>query len=102
MKDLGWRKKVVGELLDPVPCEAVLLAASPQRAHPKAFDVIPEGTECRHVRRHGVVGIKAPDDLRQPSSLFGDRLVHSLSQLLLDFPELYPHAIAPSFPLELE
>src|SRR5262249_42925555 len=58
--------------------------------------------ECRKVGRHGVVCEVAPDDLRQPAPLFGDRLMHSPPQLLLYLPELYPHAIAPGFPFKLE
>ena len=41
-----------------------------------------------------MIGKVAPDDLRQPTSLFGYRLVHALAQLLLDLGEFCPHAIA--------
>jgi hypothetical protein len=44
----------------------------------------------------------ACNDLPQPASLIWDCLVHSLSQLRLDFLYLRPHAVAPGLPLELE
>src|SRR5258706_9646385 len=49
-----------------------------------------------------MIGEEPPHDLRQPSPLFGYRLVHSPSQLLLDLRELCPHAVAPGFPFKLE
>src|SRR5437868_2218794 len=42
-----------------------------------------------------MIGEVPSDDLRQPSSLFVDGLVHSLPQRLLDLPEPRPHAVAP-------
>src|SRR5215471_15320153 len=77
MKDFGLREKVIGRPLHPLPREAVLLTAAPQRAQPEALDMVDEGVECRKVGRHGIVGKVAPNDLRQPTPLFGDRLVHS-------------------------
>jgi hypothetical protein len=64
--------------------------------------VVMESAECRKVGRHGVVREEATHNLRQPSSLLGDGLVHPPSQLLLDFAELYPHAITPGSPFEEE
>ena len=55
MKDFRLREKVVGQPRDPRPRQPVLLAASPERAHPGVFDVVKEGVECRHVSRHGMV-----------------------------------------------
>ena len=55
---------------------------------------------CPAVGRHGVIGEVASDNLRQPAPLFGDRLVHPVSHLLLDLLELAPHAVTPGFPLE--
>jgi hypothetical protein len=43
MKDLGLRAKVVGQLRHPLPREAILLAAAPQRAQPEALDMVAEG-----------------------------------------------------------
>src|SRR4051794_35968702 len=50
VKDLGSGEIVVGQLLDPIPCRAVLLTAVPERAPPEAGDLVPEGRECPNVR----------------------------------------------------
>ena len=77
MKDLRLREKIIGQPCHPLPREAVLLTASPQRARPEAPDMVSEGAECRGISRHGVMRKIAPNDLRQPTPLFGDCLVHS-------------------------
>jgi hypothetical protein len=61
-----------------------------------------EGAQCREVGRHGVIREEAPHDLRQPSSLLGNGLMHPPSQPLLDLAELCPHAITPGSPFEEE
>jgi hypothetical protein len=102
MKDLGFREKVIGKFVDPFPCEFVLLTTSPQRAQPEALHVVVDGAECPIVGWHGMIGKDAPDDLRQPTSLFGDWLVHPISQPLLDFFELHLRAITSAPPMEEE
>src|SRR5215471_20561709 len=72
MKDLGLREEVIGQPLHALPREAVLLTAAPQRAQAEALNMIAEGAECREIGRHGMVGEVAPNDLRQPTPLFGD------------------------------
>jgi hypothetical protein len=44
----------------------------------------------------------AGDDLLQLSSLLGNRLMHAPSQFLFDGLQLYPHAIPPRLPFDLE
>jgi hypothetical protein len=44
----------------------------------------------------------AGDDTLQRDPLFGNRLVHPLSQPLFDFLELHPHAITSAPPFEKE
>src|SRR5262249_36702850 len=61
-----------------------------------------EGAYLARVRGNGVIGEKASDDLRQPTPLHGDRLVHAPPQLLLDFLELRSHAVTPGMALQLE
>src|SRR5215470_7478126 len=102
MKDSWLREEIIGQLYNPLPCEIVLLTTAPQRAQPEAHHMVAKGAECRKVGRHGVVCEVAPNDLRQPTPLFGDRLMHSPPQLLLYLPELYPHAIASGLPFKLE
>ncbi len=88
MKDPRFREVVVGQLRYPGPHGIVCLTAPPERTSPEPDDLGPEVAECRVVGRHGVVGEVASDYLRQPSPLFGDGLVPSPSQVLLDLPEL--------------
>jgi hypothetical protein len=44
----------------------------------------------------------AGDDLLQPSSLLGNRLMHASSQFLFDGLQLCPHSIPPRLPFDLE
>ena len=69
VKDLGLREKVIGQPCHPLPRKTVLLTAAPQRAQPEALDMVAEGAERRHVKRHGMVRKIAPNDLRQPTPL---------------------------------
>src|SRR5262245_27660652 len=64
--------------------------------------MVTEGAECRKIGRHGVIDKIAPNDLRQPTPLVGDRLVHPPSQLLLYLLEFSSHAVAPGFPFNQE
>ena len=61
-----------------------------------------DGTQCWEVGWHRVIREVAACDLRQPSSLLGNGLMHPLSQFLLDLPELCPHAITPGSSFEKE
>src|SRR3954463_5380522 len=86
VKDARFGEPVVGDLGDPLPRRAVLLAASPQRASPEVDDVV---VEClQGTAGHGMVVVVAGDDLPQPPSLVGNGLVHPPSQFLLDLREL--------------
>ena len=61
-----------------------------------------ERGQCRTVCRHRVVVEVAGDDLLQPSSLLGNRPMHAPSQFLFDGLQLYPHAVPPGPPFDLE
>jgi len=102
MESAWLRKKVVGQSFNPHPREAVLLASTPQRTQPEPCHVVAKAADLHAVRRNGVIGKVAPDDLPQPASLFGYRLVHSLAQLLLDLCELHPHTVAPTLTVDEE
>src|SRR5262245_16613419 len=54
------------------------------------------------VGRRCVVVVEASNNLLQPCPLFGDWLVHPLSQLLLDLLEFCSHSVAPGLPLKEE
>src|SRR5208282_4180218 len=80
----------------------VPLAAAPQRLPPKTRDVIAKCRDCLNIRRHGVIGEEARNDLPEPVPLFGNGQVPTPLQLLLGLPELCPQAVAPGYPLEEE
>src|SRR5260221_13684820 len=65
-------------------------------------DVEEERGQCRTVCRHRVGVEVAGDDLLQPSSLLGNRLMHAPSQFLFDGLQLCPHAVPPGLPFDLE
>src|SRR5664279_899658 len=98
MKDSRFRKVVLGQLRYPLPQGAILLTSSPKRSPPEPDDLLPEVAECRVVGRHCVIAEETSDDLRQPTPLFGDGLVHPPSQLLLDLPEFCPQAVRAGLP----
>jgi hypothetical protein len=102
MKDTDLRKKVIGQLLDPVPGYPILLTASSERAAPEVGDVVTECLECATVRRHGVIRKEVGQDLPQPIPLFGDWLMPSPSHLLFDFLKFRSHAVATGFSLQRE
>ena len=99
MKVARLREPVVGQSRHPFPREAVFLATTPKRAVPEPYHVATESADTRAVRGNRVIGKVAPDDLRQPTSLLGYRLMHALAQFLLDLLEFRLHAIAPGLSL---
>ena len=62
----------------------------------------PESYECLDVGRHRVIREIAGDDLLQPLPLFGDRLVQSSPQFLLDLLEFRRLAVPAGFPMDQE
>src|SRR5262249_42644048 len=96
------REPVVGQSRHPFPRETVFLATAPERAMPEPYHIAMECDDRRAVRRNSVIGKVASDDLSQPTSLFGYRLVHTLAQLLLDLRELRLHAVAPTLTMHEE
>src|SRR6516162_8452769 len=87
------REPVVGQARHPLPRETVFLTTPPKRAVPEPYHVAAESADTRSVRGNRVIGKVTPDDLRQPTSLLGYRLMHALTQLLLDLREPRPHAV---------
>src|SRR5258708_7402467 len=102
MKDVRFGEPIICQPPDPVPACAIFLAASPERASPEVDDVGPEGGERAIVGRYGVVIEVAFDDLPQPFSLDGNRLVHTLPQFLLDGLHLRPQEVAAGLPFDQE
>ena len=73
------------------------MAAVFEHTPPEQGNTVKEHAECTTVGRHRVVVEVAADDLPQPFSLYGYRLVHSLSQLLFDGFQLRSHTVLPGF-----
>jgi hypothetical protein len=73
------------------------MAAVLEHAPPELCDTVTELAECATISRHRVEVEVAFDDLPQPFSLHGYRLVHPLSQLLFDGFQLRPHTVLPGF-----
>src|SRR5215813_14272271 len=102
MKDDRFREPGLRPLRHPYPRDAILVAATPQRAPPEVDDMVPEHGQCTGVGRHCVIAEVATNDVPQPFPLIGEWLVHALPQLLFDHPQLRPHAISPGLPFDLE
>ena len=98
MKDMRLGKELVGQFRHPLPHQSSLLAAPAEYPVPKTDDAVTEGADRRAVCRHRVIGLESGDDLRKPLARFGDWPVHTPAQLLLDLPQLCPHAVTSGFP----
>jgi len=102
MKDARSGKPVVSQFRHPIPREAVLLAAAPERSTPEVGHVMPKRRERPTVCGYRIISEMACNDLLQPVTLIRDSLVHSSPQLRLDFVELRLHAVAAGLSLKLE
>src|SRR6266487_7055805 len=102
MEDKRFREPLVDQLLYSFPREAVPLAAPPEHAKPEMGDVVTEPCKCATIRRHRMIVEVACNDLLQPLSLFGNWLMHPLSQFLLNLLKLSLHAVPPGLPLDQE
>jgi len=102
MKDTGCRQPVSSDLRHPHPSHSVLLATTPKRTAPEIGDVVPEGPERPTIRGHRVVREEAGDHRPQPSTLFGNGVMHAAAQLLLYLPKRRPHAVSPCLAMEQE
>src|SRR5215468_5635553 len=94
MKDDRYREPGLRPLRHPYPRDAILVAATPQRAPPEVDDMVQEHGQCTGVGWHCVIAEVATNDVPQPFPLIGEWLVHALPQLLFDHPQLRPHAIS--------
>ena len=98
VKDAWFGKIVLRQPLHPFERGEVFLAAPPERAPPELPNALAENPQRRVVRRHCEVVEEAVQNLAEPLSRLRDRLVPSLTQFLLHFAELRPHAVAPALP----
>jgi hypothetical protein len=102
MKDSRLWEPGIRDPLDPRPRHVILLTAAPERPPPEVNNVVTEGAECSRVRWYCVVREVSAHHLPEPFSLRRYRFVHAPPQVLLDLPELRPHAITSGLPLQLE
>jgi len=102
VEDARPGKPVVSEHVNPGPGSVSLLATSAKLTSPSVYHPVPELHQGMAVGRDGVIPEVSADDLFEPSPLLADRLVHLLTQFLLDLLELCPHAVAPSLPVNQE
>src|SRR5713226_9400208 len=102
MKDARHWQPLPFELRHQSPRDRRPLTALFERAQPDLADVVPEGTQGRGIRRHGMVGEVARHDVLEPRALFRNGSVEVPPQLLLDCSELGAHAIPTCLPSELE
>ena len=102
MQDADLGQKVVSQLRDPRPGGPIFLAAPFERTSPEIGDPETELVQCPNVSRHRVVSQEASDDLPQPLPLFGNGVMPSLSNLLLNFLELSPQTVASGLPFDQE
>jgi hypothetical protein len=91
---MGWRQPLGSQSVHPHPGDAVLLASPPERAPPQIDYVMPVGPNRVSVGRHRVVREVARDHRTQPPTLVGQAVVASSSQLVLELPQGYTHAVA--------
>src|SRR5215471_20548573 len=102
MEDARSGKPVVHQHGSPGPSLAALLAASAEQLSPAGRHSVPELHQGMAIGRDGVIPEVSADDLFEPFALLADRLVHPLTQFLLDLLELCPHAVAPGLPVNQE
>jgi len=69
---------------------------------PEMGDVVMKPCKCATIRRHRMIVEVACNDLLQPLALFGNWLMHPLSQFLLNLLKLSLHAVPPGLPLDQE
>ena len=93
---------VVRHLHHSSPVEISLLAASAECPAPAFGDLGTKGSQRRPIGRHCVVVEEAGDDLLQPFTLLGYRLMHPPSQFPRNLLDLRLHAVATGPPLEEE
>src|SRR5262249_19397141 len=102
MEDKRFREPLVEQLLYSFPREAVPLVAPPEHTKQEMGDVVTDPCKCATFRRHRMIAEVACNDLLHPLSLFGNWLMHPLSQFLLNLLKLSLHAVPPSLPLDQE
>ena len=92
---MGLRQPRVGNAVNALQRQSVLLASTSQAASPQVRDPQFEGPEYRAVGGHCVVREVPLHHQVEPAPLLGYGLVRAPSQLHLDVVEFGPHAVGP-------
>ena len=87
------------EPIQSVSAEAVALAALAQLGSPQPEQPIPKSLQAVEVSRYRVIVEVALHDRPEPLTRVRNRIVPAPPELLLDFPQLSPLALADRFPL---
>ena len=102
MKDSRLWEPVVSQLRHSSPGEIAPLAASAESPAPAFGDFGSKGSQRSPVGWHCVIVEEASDDLLQPFTLLGYRLMHPPSQFPRNLLDLRLYAVATGPPLEEE
>src|ERR1035437_4182930 len=94
MERTRLRKPSVSQGENTRPGDRVCLAAAAKRLPPMPNHSFPEYAETVKVPRHRIVVEVALHDRFEPLAGLAHRIVHTLTELLLNLPQLRPHTFA--------
>src|SRR6266481_2243212 len=94
MERTRLRKPSRSQDKDARPVDPVLLAPAAKCMPPMPKHPIPEYAETVEVPRYRIVVEVAPQDRLEPVTGLTHGIVHTLTELLLNFPQFRPHAFA--------
>ena len=88
------RKPSLSQTEDARPVDPAFLAPAAKSTPPERKHPIPKHTQTREVSRYRVVVEVALYDRLEPLTGLAHGIVHTLTELLLNLPQLRPHAFA--------
>ena len=94
MEHARLRKPTLSQGEDTLPGERALLASAAKCLPPMPNHSFPEYAETVEVPRYRIVVEVALHDRFEPLAGLAHRIVHTLTELLLNLPQLRPHAFA--------
>ena len=94
MEHSRLRKPALSQGEDTLPGDRSFLASAAKCMPPMPQHPVPEYAETVEVPRYRIVVEVALHDRLEPGTGLTHGIVHTLTELLLDFPQLRPHAFA--------
>jgi hypothetical protein len=94
MEHARLRKPALSQGEDTLPGDRALLASAAERMPPMPYHSFPEYAETVQVPRYRIVVEVALHDRFEPLAGLAHRIVHTLTELLLNLPQLRSHAFA--------